>query len=153
MIIARKIGKKHCVERPHVQDIHEVCRYLGLPSFIEYTKRHPRNFFDPPGRVRVLLLKEDGETLRREDIKTRYQLLIALGKMIPKLESRKKRMETEKKIIERRKQMIEKQKRDEEQKEREKQQKADAKKKKKQQKGHGSKSGRGRGKGRRGRRR
>ncbi|ETO19779.1 hypothetical protein RFI_17452 [Reticulomyxa filosa] len=60
-------------------------------------KKHPRDFWGPPSRVRVLLEKKDG-TLYREDIPNRYHLLIALGKMIPKLESRKARLEHQEKM-------------------------------------------------------
>ena len=31
----RKIAKKFCVEQPHPTDIAEVCKYLGLPFYIE----------------------------------------------------------------------------------------------------------------------
>ena len=33
----RKIAKAYCVERPHPTDIAEVCKYLGLPFYIEVT--------------------------------------------------------------------------------------------------------------------
>merc|ERR1719233_950785 len=111
----RKIAKEFCVEQPHPSDIAEVCKYLGLPFYIELNKKHPRDFFNR-SRVRVLLKNEDG-TLRRKDVPTRYQLLIALGKMIPKLESRKIRLKRQAEMIEKRKEMIEAKRREIEEKE------------------------------------
>eukprot|EP00483_Globobulimina_turgida_P002044 UN02046 len=93
----RKICKKYCVKQPHPQDIAEVCKYFGLPCYMELNKSHPRDFFTR-SRVRVLLKDADGN-LRRDDIPNRYSLLIALGKMIPKLESRKIRLERQKQMV------------------------------------------------------
>merc|ERR1712228_512489 len=98
------------VTGPHPQDIGEVCKYLGLPFYIELNKRHPRDFFCR-SRVRVLLKKEDGVTNRRDDIPNRYSLLIAIGKMIPRLESRKLRLQRQKQIIAQRKEKYEEHKR------------------------------------------
>merc|ERR1712228_93592 len=128
----RKIAKKYCVTGPHPQDIGEVCKYLGLPFYIELNKRHPRDFFCR-SRVRVLLKKEDGVTNRRDDIPNRYSLLIAIGKMIPRLESRKLRLQRQKQIIAQRKEKYEKI-----------QQKREEKKKKKNKKGgYGNKRSKG----------
>eukprot|EP01084_Bolivina_argentea_P147881 258676_1 len=148
----RKIARKYCVEHPHPQDIAEVCKYLGLPFYIELNKTHPRDFFNR-SRVRVLLINEDG-TLRRQDIKNRQGLLVALGKMIPKLESRKIRLEKQKQFIQKRKQMIQQKQAEmaakEEQKKfkSSKQKKIEARRNNKSKRGGRSK-GRGRGKGKR----
>merc|ERR1712154_245446 len=130
----RKIAKKYCVEGPHPSDIGEVCKYLGLPFYIELNKRHPRDFF-VRSRVRVLLKKEDGETNRRDDIPNRHSLLIAIGKMIPRLESRKIRLERQKQIIAQRREKYEEHKQKIQEKEQKIQQKRDHKKKKKEKKG------------------
>merc|ERR1712176_166434 len=146
----RKIAKKWCVEQPHPQDIGEVCKYLGLPFYIELNKRHPRDFWNR-SRVRVLLKKEDGVTNRRDDIPNRHSLLIAIGKMIPRLESRKIRLERQKQIIAQRKEKYEEHKQKIQEKEQAVQQKREEKNKKKKGKGYGNK--RQKGKGRRGGRR
>merc|ERR1712087_165474 len=145
----RKIAKKYCVTGPHPSDIGEVCKYLGLPFYIELNKRHPRDFF-VRSRVRVLLKKEDGVTNRREDIPNRHSLLIAIGKMIPRLESRKLRLQRQKQIIAQRKGKYEEHKRGIQEKEEKIQQKREEKKKKKNKKGgYGNKRSKGT-KGRRG---
>jgi len=141
----RKIAKKYCVEHPHPSDIAEVAKYFGLPFYIELNKTHPRDFFNR-SRVRVLLKNKDG-SLRRQDIPNRYSLLIALGKMIPKLESRKIRLERQKEMIEKRKEFIEQKEKEHQQIEQQKQKKKETKQKKKQQRGNvGKPRGRGRGK-------
>eukprot|EP01084_Bolivina_argentea_P095221 171206_1 len=87
----RKISKSYCIQQPHPNDIADACNQLGLPCYIEMNKKHPRDFFTG-SRVRVLL-KDKDDNFMREDIKNRYQLLIALGGIIPNLESRKIRLE------------------------------------------------------------
>jgi len=138
----RKISLAYCVEQPHPSDIAEVCKYLGLPFYIELNKKHPRDFFNR-SRVRVLLNNEDG-TPRRQDVPNRYSLLVALGKMIPKLESRKIRLQRQADIMKKRKEMIEEKKREIAAKETAAKEKAKAKALKKEMKG---KKGKGRQKG------
>ena len=99
----------------------------------QFNKTHPRDFFNR-SRVRVLLKHKDG-SLRRDDIPNRYTLLIALGKMIPKLESRKLRLERQKQIIAKRKEMYEQKQQEIKEIEKQKQKKKELKTKKKQQKG------------------
>merc|ERR1719334_639207 len=153
----RKIALKYCVEQPHPSDIAEVCKYLGLPFYIELNKKHPRDFFNR-SRVRVLLKNEDG-TLRRQDVPNRYSLLIALGKMIPKLESRKVRLMKQKQFLEKRKEMIESKQREikekqeaqlikKQNKEKRKAMKGKGKGRGKPQKGKRGRRGKGRGRGR-----
>eukprot|EP01084_Bolivina_argentea_P095222 171207_1 len=136
----RKISKKYCVEQPHPSDIADVCKYLGLPFYMELNKTHPRDFFNR-SRVRVLLKDKDGN-FKRDDIVNRYQLLIALGKMIPKLESRKIRLERQKQLMKKRKEMIEAKQQEIKEIENKKKQKKDMKNKKKRGKHTGNTRGR-----------
>ena len=120
----------------------------------QINKKHPKDFFNQ-SRVRVLLVKETGE-VRRADVPNKYALLCALGKMIPKLESRKQRLLQRQQMIEKRQEMIDKKQQELKQIEDAKRVKKETKLKKKGRgKGQANRRGRGGrrgGKGRRGRR-
>eukprot|EP00485_Elphidium_margaritaceum_P013518 CAMPEP_0202732496 /NCGR_PEP_ID=MMETSP1385-20130828/187688_1 /ASSEMBLY_ACC=CAM_ASM_000861 /TAXON_ID=933848 /ORGANISM="Elphidium margaritaceum" /LENGTH=279 /DNA_ID=CAMNT_0049398813 /DNA_START=30 /DNA_END=870 /DNA_ORIENTATION=- len=128
----RKIAKQYCVEQPHPSDMAECCKYFGLPFYVELNKTHPRDFFHR-SRVRVLLKNKDG-SLRRQDIPNKNALLIALGKTIPKLESRKVRLQREQQMIEKRQEFIEQKKKEQDEVEQQKQHKKETKQQKKKQK-------------------
>eukprot|EP00871_Galdieria_phlegrea_P000983 jgi/Galph1/1886/GphlegSOOS_G559.1 len=58
----RKISKTFCIDKPSVQEVAEACVQLGLETFVEPEKRHPRDIFRK-GRVRVRMFDEQHRTL------------------------------------------------------------------------------------------
>ncbi|EDV26448.1 Signal recognition particle 19 kDa protein [Trichoplax sp. H2] len=85
----RRVCKEKACENPTAEEIRDICRSQGFDAEIE-RKQYPRNsYFDNPskGRVRIRMFNND-QTLANPKFKTRKQLLVFIGEMIPKLKSR-----------------------------------------------------------------
>ena len=86
----RKIPKSKSVDNPKVNEIKDVLTFHNFNFVVEDTKQHPRDSFKDAfckGRVRVQLKNSDG-SLFNENYKTRKDIMIMLGEMIPKLKGR-----------------------------------------------------------------
>jgi len=81
----RKIGVSNAVDNPTTNEISEVCKYLGLECVIEPDKAYARDY-TLRGRVRVRIKNETGAV--NAEIKTKNALLVKLGSLIPKLQTR-----------------------------------------------------------------
>jgi len=81
----RKIGVSNAVDNPTSNEISEVCKFLGFECIIEPDKAYARDY-TLRGRVRVRIKDETGPF--NAEIKTKNALLIKLGSLIPKLQSR-----------------------------------------------------------------
>lgn len=86
----RKISKAKAVDNPKVSEMKDVLTYHNFNFIVEETKQYPRDSFKDAfckGRVRVQIKKSDGSPCN-EKYKTRKELMILLGEMIPKLKGR-----------------------------------------------------------------
>merc|ERR1712168_1177932 len=86
----RKISKAKAVDTPKVNEMKDVLTYHEFNFIVEETKQYPRDSFKDAfckGRVRVQLKKSDGSPFN-EKFKTRKDILMMLGEMIPKLKGR-----------------------------------------------------------------
>ena len=81
----RRIPKEVAVDNPHLEEIGEALRFLGLRAMPE-AKAYPRDWLTP-GRVRVELKRADGSDAHPE-IKTKKQLMVRMAETIAKLKSR-----------------------------------------------------------------
>jgi len=82
----RKISVPNAVDNPTINEIAEVCKFLGLESVIEGDKAYARDY-TLRGRLRVRIKDDTGKPVNAE-IKTKNTLLLKLGNLIPKLQSR-----------------------------------------------------------------
>lgn len=49
----RKVGLRHCVKRPRVEEVAKACERLGLDPIVEGGKKHPKHWHSSQGRVAV----------------------------------------------------------------------------------------------------
>uniref|UniRef100_A0A6U5NHV4 Signal recognition particle 19 kDa protein n=1 Tax=Calcidiscus leptoporus TaxID=127549 RepID=A0A6U5NHV4_9EUKA len=87
IVDGRRIGAKHCVDNPTLQEILDVLKHLGLECELE-DKMYPRDPFQR-GRVRVLLKDVVTGEPKLPSITTRKALLMEISALIPNLKSRK----------------------------------------------------------------
>ncbi|CAK4086358.1 unnamed protein product [Aphanomyces euteiches] len=85
----RRIPKQLACDRPIVEEMADVCRYLQLSYVSEPYKRYPRDNM-VLGRVRVKLT-ENGSFCHQE-IHTRKDLMLKMAELIPKSQIRKERL-------------------------------------------------------------
>jgi len=99
----RRVSKDICSPQPHVFEVMQACKELGLYCYVE-NKGYPRELQPSPGpdqfgrklhrgRVRVLLKLqpkegEDSRALEKDEIPTKDVLLKKICEIIPKLPSR-----------------------------------------------------------------
>ncbi|ELR20030.1 signal recognition particle 19 kDa protein [Acanthamoeba castellanii str. Neff] len=81
----RKIAKVKACENPTAQEIYDVCKHLGFKCELEADKAFPRDFMQK-GRVRVLV--QENKQSVHPDIHTKAALMVKLGELIPRLQSR-----------------------------------------------------------------
>lgn len=85
----RVLPKDKCVSNPHYTEIRDVLMAAGYEPIVE-NKQYPRERsreIDFRGRIRVQLRNDDGSP-HIEAFKTREDIFVHLGEMIPKLKSR-----------------------------------------------------------------
>ena len=56
--LGRKIPLDFAVENPTLEELVEACRSLKIPCIVEGDKRHPANWLEGKGRIRVVKLKK-----------------------------------------------------------------------------------------------
>ncbi|KAI1912389.1 signal recognition particle subunit [Ophidiomyces ophidiicola] len=76
----RKVAKKLAVANPLARDILDAVQMLGLEVGFEADKLHPKDWANP-GRVRVLLKREDGG-LVNESVKNKHHLYIYIAQYL-----------------------------------------------------------------------
>nr|CCA20872.1 transmembrane protein putative [Albugo laibachii Nc14] len=93
LALGRRTPKSQACDNPLVEELSEICAYFNLPHLIETHKRYPRDWM-VLGRVRVRLRNASNEW-ENPNIQSRKQLMVQMGSLIPKLQSRAKRLEKE----------------------------------------------------------
>ncbi|OQR99684.1 transmembrane protein [Achlya hypogyna] len=91
--MGRRIPKAMACDRPIVEEMAEVCRYFKLDHVIEPHKAYSRESL-VAGRVRVKLTDANGKPCN-SDVRTRKELMLKMGELIPKLQLRKDRLQRE----------------------------------------------------------
>jgi signal recognition particle subunit SRP19 len=81
----RRVSKAQSCPNPKIQEIIQICKFLGFSYKLEM-KAYPRDFRQQ-GRLRVLMVKEDGSPINPE-IKKRIDFYRFCGEKIPLLKSR-----------------------------------------------------------------
>ena len=84
----RRIGTEKACEAPTITEIATVCKALNIPAVPEPEKAYSRDY-TARGRVRVQL-KSDNGTPVNESVQSKHQLLLKLGELIPRLQTRAK---------------------------------------------------------------
>ena len=86
----RRVGKSKAVDNPSVNEIRDILENAGLKVVLEPNRLYCREESREPqhrGRVRVQIKNED-QSLVKEQFKDKGDLLFYLVEMIPKLKSR-----------------------------------------------------------------
>mmetsp|Transcript_22075 Transcript_22075/g.28189 ORF Transcript_22075/g.28189 Transcript_22075/m.28189 type:complete len:127 (-) Transcript_22075:92-472(-) len=83
----RRVGVEKACDNPTANEIVDVCHALKLEAFAEPGKAYSRDYTQK-GRVRVKL-KTDKAPVNSE-IQSKHQLLLKLGELIPRLQTRTK---------------------------------------------------------------
>ncbi|CAD7696673.1 unnamed protein product [Ostreobium quekettii] len=84
----RRVPKDKGCENPTAQEIHDVCKFLKLPSELEVNKRYSRDWM-VRGRVKVELKNSSGAPTVPE-IPSRKALFLRLAELVPKHPGRHK---------------------------------------------------------------
>lgn len=82
----RRVAVSKAVEAPSAEEMGLICEHYKLPYVVELNKAYPRDWL-VPGRVRVLLKNESGNFIN-ENVKSKKDLMIKMGELIPQLKSR-----------------------------------------------------------------
>ncbi|GAA5844038.1 hypothetical protein JCM11251_003006 [Rhodosporidiobolus azoricus] len=77
---ARRVNSKTAVQWPQAEQMAKACRQLGFETVFEPSKTHPKDW-ENPGRVRVMLKREDGKP-QNSTIKNKRILLTRICDML-----------------------------------------------------------------------